>query len=64
MGREGARGNDILGTIGPTDRPEEVTGAWTLEDDTLVVSRGAEGRPDRRMRVRSAGPDRLVVAKD
>lgn len=57
-------GGYVETAIGPTDRPEEVTGAWTLEDDTVVVSRDAEGRPERRMRVLSVGPDRLVVAKD
>jgi hypothetical protein len=56
-------GGYVETAIGPTDRPEEVTGAWTLEDDTLVVARDAEGRPERRMRILSVGPDRLVVAK-
>jgi len=42
----------------------EVSGAWTLEDDTIVVTRNAAGEPERRMRVVPAAPDRLVVARD
>ena len=50
--------------IGPTDRPEEVTGTWTLAgDDTLVVTRASSSEPERVLRIVSAAPDRLVVAK-
>ena len=49
---------------GPTDRPEEVTGTWTLAgDDTLVVTRASSSEPERVLRIVSAAPDRLVVAK-
>lgn len=56
-------GGYVETAIGPTDRPEEVSGTWTLEDDTIVVTRNETGEPERRMRVVSATPDRLVVAK-
>ncbi|HET9248534.1 MAG TPA: hypothetical protein VFP13_01150 [Actinomycetota bacterium] len=50
--------------IGPTDRPEEVTGTWTLAgDDTLVVTRASPNEPERALRILSATPERLVVAK-
>jgi hypothetical protein len=49
--------------IGPTDRPQEVTGTWELaDDDRLVLSRSASDEPKRVLRVISATPDRLVVA--
>lgn len=49
---------------GPTDRPEEIRGTWTLAgDDTLVVTRASSSEPERVLRFVSAAPDRLVVAK-
>jgi hypothetical protein len=48
--------------IGPADVPLEVTGAWTLDGDVLVISRDAGSEPERKLRVKAAEPDRLVVA--
>jgi hypothetical protein len=48
--------------IGPADVPLQVTGSWRLEDDVLVISREAETEPERRLRVKDAEPDRLVVS--
>jgi hypothetical protein len=57
-------GGYVETAIGPTDRPEEVTGTWTLAgDDTLVVTRASSSEPQRVLRIVSAAPDRLVVAK-
>lgn len=56
-------GGYVETAIGPTDRPEEVSGTWTLEDDTIVVTRNAAGEPERRMRIASAAPDRLAVSR-
>ena len=57
-------GGYVETAIGPTDRPEEVTGSWTLAgDDTLVVTRASSSEPERVLRIVSAAPDRLVVAK-
>ena len=50
--------------IGPTDRPEDVSGTWELEGDVLVISRDAANEPERRMRIASVAPDRLVVSTD
>jgi hypothetical protein len=57
-------GGYVETAIGPADRPEEVSGTWTLEGDTIVVTRNAAGEPERRMHVVSTAPDRLVVARD
>src|SRR4249920_170819 len=57
-------GGYVETAIGPTDRPEEVTGTWTLAgDDALVVTRASSSEPERVLRIVSAEPDRLVVAK-
>ena len=48
--------------IGPADVPLAVTGSWRLDDDELVISREAATEPERRLRVKAAEPDRLVVA--
>ncbi len=58
-------GGYVETAIGPTDRPEQVTGTWTLTDaDTVVVSAAAEDRIGRQMRVVEVTRDRLVIAKD
>ena len=57
-------GGYVETAIGPTDRPEEVSGTCTLAgDNTLVVSRASEREPERVPRVVSTAPDRLVIAK-
>ena len=48
--------------IGPADVPLAVTGAWTLDGDVLVIRRDAGSEPERRLPVKAAEPDRLVVA--
>ena len=57
-------GGYVETAIGSTDRPEEVTGTWTLAgDDTLVVTQASSNETERVLRILSAAPDRLVVAK-
>ena len=46
---------------GPTDRPEQVSGTWTLEGDGLAL-RSSSGST-RRVRIASAEPDRLVLRR-
>jgi hypothetical protein len=46
---------------GPTDRPEEASGSWDLDEDRLVLSRGERGGET--LSVAAAEPDRLVVRK-
>lgn len=50
--------------IGPTDRPEEVLGAWELEDDRTLVLH-SELAPESRqvMRIVSIDGERLVVKR-
>ncbi len=49
--------------LGATDVPEEATGSWTLEDDTITLSKGASQGVPREMRVVTADKERLVVRK-
>lgn len=50
--------------IGPTDRPQEVPGAWALEDDrTLVLHAELAPESRRLMRIVSVDGERLVVKK-
>lgn len=50
--------------IAPTDRRQETTGTWKLEDDdTLIFYKGAESEPGRVMHIASAGKERLVIKK-
>ena len=46
---------------GPTDRPEEASGSWELDGDTLVLSRSDAPGPER-LRVAAVDDERLVVA--
>jgi hypothetical protein len=47
---------------GPTDRPEEASGTWELDDDTLVLS-PSDARGSERMRVAAVDAERLVLAR-
>lgn len=48
--------------IGPTDRPQESRGTWTLEDDdTLSIYEKGQKTPKRTMKIVSLDKDRLVV---
>ena len=47
---------------GPTDRPEEASGTWELDDDTLVLS-PANAPGSERLRVTAVDADRLVVSR-
>ena len=49
--------------LGATDVPEEATGSWTLEGDTITLSKGASQGVPREMRVVTADKERLVVRK-
>jgi hypothetical protein len=59
-----ADGTVAESAIGPTDRPQENVGTWTLEgDDKLVLSEGAGTVVPRVMPIVSAEDDRLVVLR-
>jgi hypothetical protein len=50
--------------IGPTDRPEESTGTWDLEEDRWVVLREKDTNVVlRRLDIQSVSEDRLVLRK-
>src|SRR3954469_18178790 len=48
---------------GPSDVPEEATGTWALEGDTITLSEGAAQGVPRHMEVVSVDADRLVIRK-
>lgn len=47
-----------------TDVPEEATGSWALEGDTITLSRGATQGVPRQMEVVTADQGKLVILKD
>ena len=48
--------------IAPTDRPEETEGRWVVEGgDTLILARKISQGAERRLRVVSVDPEKLVV---
>ena len=49
--------------LGAADVPEEATGRWALEDDTITLSEGAAQGVPREMEVVSADEARLVVRR-
>jgi hypothetical protein len=50
--------------IGPTDRPDEAGGRWTLEEgERVVLGQGAPAGVPRVMRVSSVDEERLVVER-
>jgi hypothetical protein len=49
--------------LGAADVPEEASGSWELEDDTIRLSEGAAQGVPREMAVVTADEDRLVVRK-
>lgn len=49
--------------LGTTDVPEEATGSWTLEGETITLSEGAAQGVPREMEVVSADDERLVIRK-
>ena len=49
--------------LGVADVPEEATGSWTLEGDTITLSEGAAQGVPREMEVVTAEKERLVVRK-
>jgi len=49
--------------LGATDAPEEATGTWTLDGDTITLGEGASQGVPREMEVVTADDDRLVVHK-
>ncbi|MQA99160.1 MAG: hypothetical protein GEU78_02515 [Actinobacteria bacterium] len=51
--------------IGPTDRPEEATGTWKLEDDRHVVLSDKDTNVvRRRLDIQSVSDDRLILRKE
>ena len=49
--------------LGATDVPEEATGSWTLEGDTITLSEGATQGVPRQMEVVTADEERLVIRR-
>jgi hypothetical protein len=49
--------------LGAADVPEEATGSWSLEGDTIRLGEGATQGVPRQMEVVSADEERLVVRK-
>jgi hypothetical protein len=56
-----ADGSYVESSPGPTDRPEQTSGTWALEDDRLTL-RSHEGST-RLLSIASAEPERLVVRR-
>ena len=56
-----ADGTYVESSPGPTDRPEQTTGTWTLEGDDLSL-RPSNGST-RLLRIASAQPDRLALRR-
>jgi len=56
-------GSYLENSPGPDDRPEQSSGCWSLEGDTLKLH-GARGRPDRTWKVARAEADRLTLIDD
>ena len=48
---------------GATDVPDEASGSWELEDDTITLSEGATQGVPRQMEVVAASQERLVIRK-
>jgi hypothetical protein len=49
--------------LGAADVPEEASGSWTLEDDTITLSEGATQGVPREMKIVTADEGRLVIRK-
>ena len=49
--------------LGATDIPEEATGSWALEGDTITLSKGATQGVPRELEVVTADEERLVIRK-
>ena len=49
--------------LGPTDVPEEATGTWAVEGDTITLSEGAAQGVPRELSVVAADGERLVVRR-
>ena len=49
--------------LGARDVPEEASGSWALESDTITLSEGAAQGVPREMEVVTADEDRLVIRK-
>ena len=49
--------------LGATDVPEEATGSWALEGDTITLSEGAAQGVPRVVKVATADDERLVILR-
>jgi hypothetical protein len=58
-----ADGTFVESGLGDTDVPEEATGSWALEGDTISLSEGATQGVPREMEVIAADEARLVIRK-
>lgn len=56
-------GSMVFHGIGPADRSQAATGAWTSEGARLALHSGAAESPDQVLDIVSIEPDRLVVRK-
>jgi hypothetical protein len=49
--------------ISPTDRQQETSGTWKLEDDVLAFYSAARPEPTQRLKIASADANRMVVER-
>ena len=49
--------------LGAADVPEEATGSWTLQGDTITLSEGATQGAPREMQIVAADAERLVIRR-
>jgi hypothetical protein len=58
-----ADGTFVEAGLGAADVPEEATGSWVVEGDTITLSEGATQGVPREMQVVTADEERLVIQK-
>lgn len=58
-----ADGTFVEAGLGAADIPEEATGSWALEGDTITLSEGATQGVPREMEVVTADEQKLVIRK-
>lgn len=58
-----ADGTFVETGLGAADVPEEATGSWVVEGDTITLSEGATQGVPREMEVVTADEERLVIQK-
>ena len=58
-----ADGSYVETAPGPTDRPEEASGTWELQDDDILILARSDAHGPERLRISAVDGDRLVVAR-